>query len=136
MILQRQIQSFEHWYYCLQLIPATPKQAIEPSFSFPTNISMTLNIYYSLRDKVFKLVNIDGLDTNSSLNRNIDSWTHEKAEDINITYWKNDQQNELNPFKYSRVGIHYSVNNKRYRKYYFCINEIISLDKLKMTDNL
>ncbi len=100
------------------------------------SISMTLNIYYSLRDKVFKLVNIDGVDLINSLNRNIDAWSHEKAENINITYWKNDQQNEINPFKYNRVGIHYSVNNKRYRKYYFCINDIIPVDELKMTDKL
>ncbi len=97
---------------------------------------MTLNIYYSLRDKVFKLVNIDGVDLANSLNRNIDDWSHEKAENINITYWKNNQQNDINPFKYNRVGIHYSVNNKRYRKYYFCINDIISLNELKMTDKL
>ena len=97
---------------------------------------MTLNIYYSLQDKVFKLINIDARDTVKSINRNIDSWTHEKAENINITYWKNTQRNEVNPFKYNRVGIHYTVDNKRYRRYYFCINEIIKVVNLKMTDAL
>lgn len=97
---------------------------------------MTLNLYYSLTDKVFKLVNIDAVDHPGSLDRNIDSWSHVKAENINITYLKNDYQNEKNSYKFNRIGVHYTFNNKRYRKYYFCINDIIKIDSLKLNDLL
>jgi len=130
------MRCLEHWHICLPPIPARHKSKQRAKVSDKQFISMTLNIYYSLRNKVFKLVNIDGFDLTNSLNRNIDSWSHVKAENISITYWKNTQQSVINPFKYNRVGIHYSLNNKRYRKYYFCINEIISLPKLEITHNL
>ncbi len=97
---------------------------------------MTLNLYYSLSDKVFKLVNVDATDSPNSLDRNIDSWSHQKAENFNITFWKNEHQNEKNTHKYNRVGVHYTANGNRHRKYYFCVNDLIQLNELKLTDKL
>lgn len=97
---------------------------------------MKLNLYHDKNKRCFKLVNLDAVDNAKQLNRNIDSWLIEKAIDVNITYWRNDTINELNPFKYNRVGIHYTFEGRRYRKYYFCVNDIIEVSELAPSTNL
>jgi hypothetical protein len=97
---------------------------------------MKLNLYHDINKKCFKLVNIDAVDNEKQRNRNIDTWEVEKGTDINITYWKNDTINEINSHKYNRVGIHYSYQGKRYRKYYFCINDIIEVEGLTISQLL
>jgi hypothetical protein len=101
-----------------------------------TNLEMKLKLYYSPNNKVFKLVNVDAVDSEKSYERNLDAWSNVNAKDVNITYWKNMQVNRENPFRFNRVRIHYTVNGTRYRKHYFCIDEIIRLDHLQLTDKL
>lgn len=97
---------------------------------------MTLNFYYSLQNKVFKLVNIDAEDLPASLERNIDTWKNDLAEKINITFWRNGAMSVKNPHRYNRVGVHYTVEGVRYSKYYFGINELINKEELTFGERL
>jgi hypothetical protein len=99
-------------------------------------IIMKLNLFHDSQKKCFKLVNIDAIDNEKQLNRNIDSWSIEKGTSINMTYWKNDSVNEINSFKYNRVGIHYKSEGRRISKYYFCINDIIEIKELTISQRL
>jgi len=91
---------------------------------------MKLYFHYSKKNKCFALVNTDGVDSEKQTNRRLDCWRNENAIDINITYWWNDQVTESNPHLYNRVGVHYTVDGRRYRKYYFCIQNIIQHEEL------
>lgn len=93
---------------------------------------MELNIYHNEDFTCVHLVNIDATDSTSQLNRCVDSWEVNNALKPNMTYWKNDTISSVNSYKFNRVRFHYTLNEIRYTKDYFCISKIIKIDGLTL----
>ena len=69
---------------------------------------MRLKLFYSKKSMVARLVNVDGVASEKSSNRVLDSWMQENGSNLRITYWRNDMISELNPHRYNRINVHYT----------------------------
>ena len=94
---------------------------------------MKLVLLISRTNKVVRLVNVDAQNSETASERDIDCWCSPQGKYLNVTYWRNQQVNEVNPYKYNRVRIHYTVPKyNRKTVSYFCISEIIYMEDMTM----
>ena len=92
---------------------------------------MKLILLISRTNKVVRLVNVDAQNSENALERDIDCWSSPKGYDFNITYWRNQQKNVLNPYAYNRVNVIFSVPDRpRITKSYYCISRITYIEDM------
>lgn len=96
---------------------------------------MKLKLFYSAKNMVVRLVNIDGVDSKKSSNRVLESWMQDNGTNMRITYWKNDMRCDLNPHYYNRVNLHFTNHsNIRVTQSYYCIHDYIQLEDMTLND--
>jgi len=82
---------------------------------------MKLIILYSPLNMVVRLINADACNTESSSERDLDTWMVLKGKNLRYTWWNNRMQTPLNPYKYNRINIHYNDENGKIitKSYYY-----------------
>tara|TARA_R110000744_G_scaffold252683_1_gene368414 strand:+ start:277 stop:588 length:312 start_codon:yes stop_codon:yes gene_type:complete len=92
---------------------------------------MELKLFYSTKNMVVRLVNVDGVDSIKQFNRVLDSWMQPNGTNLRVTHWQNDSINELNPHKYNRVNVHLTnQKGNTVTQSYYCIHDYIQLEEM------
>lgn len=78
-----------------------------------------------------RLINLDAQNSERSSNRNMSTWSVPHGKDLRWTCWRNDIRNELNPYYFNRVNIHYSTTDqKKITTSYYCIHEVFNVEEM------
>ena len=93
---------------------------------------MKLNLYCDKGLTCAMLINDDAEQQNG---RHIDHWELGDATNPNMTYARNSNITKDNPYKYQRVRFLFTIDGERKIHNFFCVNDIIMVENLKIDYN-